>query len=247
VLRWGALALRQHRDHQFLDHAGRPRPAGRPAADPLQAAGLLVTVSVLAVVGSARAPRLLGTLGWAPPSGSAWARSPPQPPALRLALGDRRGRRLRALRPRLGIGSVAANDMGTAVDEAIKATAAGCSTPRPNSARHRHLGGPARRRRPRPRPAWRWRPPCRGRRPAGRPPGPGRGRGGPAGRHPWPGRQPVIGAAVGFGRRASVTACRLRSVHGRGRVLGSRRRAAPDDPGRAAVDGPARAGREGVT
>ncbi len=93
---------------------------------PLQAAGLLVSVSVLAITGSAVAPRLVGTIGWGRTLGyglgmiaagnvllSAW------PTVTGVGVGSA----LCGLG--LGIASVAANDMGTAVDEELKATAAG--------------------------------------------------------------------------------------------------------------------------
>ncbi|MFD2082514.1 Major Facilitator Superfamily protein [Actinopolymorpha cephalotaxi] len=93
---------------------------------PLRAAMLLVSFSILAVVGSALAPRLVAMLGWSRSMGAGlgiiaagtlvyavW----PQVAGIGLA----------AAAGGLGIGitSVAANDMGTTVDVHLKGTAAG--------------------------------------------------------------------------------------------------------------------------
>lgn len=96
------------------------------ALTPLRAAALLVTFSVLVVPGSLVSPRLVAALG----SG----------PVLGVGLGTiAAGNALLTIWPHtigigtaagicgfgIGIGSVAATDMGTAVEDAIKATAAG--------------------------------------------------------------------------------------------------------------------------
>jgi len=93
---------------------------------PLRAAALLVTFSILVVGGSLGAPRLITALGWSRALGCglgiiaagntllvAW----PHVIGVGVAAG--------ICGLGIGIGSVAATDMGTAVDEAIKATAAG--------------------------------------------------------------------------------------------------------------------------
>ena len=127
VLRWGALG-------SFANTATTSSSITLAALvlqddlrlTPLQAAGLLVTVSVLAVVGSALAPRLLGTLGWGPTLGCGLGTVAAGNLLLcgwPSVIGVGVASALCGLG--LGIGSVAANDMGTAVDEAIKATAAG--------------------------------------------------------------------------------------------------------------------------
>ncbi len=93
---------------------------------PLQTAALLVTCSIMAVVGSVAAPRLITALGWGP--------------ALGFGLGViAAGNALFVVWPEalgvgvasglcgfgIGIGSVAATDMGTSVSEELKGTAAG--------------------------------------------------------------------------------------------------------------------------
>ncbi|WP_136519366.1 MFS transporter [Cellulomonas telluris] len=93
---------------------------------PLAAAAALVSVSVLAVVGSALAPRVIARLTWRRTMGAGLllvaganavlvASATPAAVALTAALSG------------LGLGasSVAANDMGTSVDEHLRATAAG--------------------------------------------------------------------------------------------------------------------------
>ncbi len=93
---------------------------------PLAAAAALVSVSVLAVVGSALAPRVVAELGWRRTMGTglllvavanavlvAW----PQPVGVAVTAA------LSGLG--LGASSVAANDMGTSVAERLRATAAG--------------------------------------------------------------------------------------------------------------------------
>ncbi|MFS0704543.1 MFS transporter, partial [Cellulomonas sp. 179-A 9B4 NHS] len=93
---------------------------------PLAAAGALVSVSVLAVAGSALAPRVVAGWGWRRTMGAglalvavadavlvAW----PQPVGVAVTAG------LSGLG--LGASSVAANDMGTSVAEHLRATAAG--------------------------------------------------------------------------------------------------------------------------
>src|SRR6185312_9861806 len=93
---------------------------------PLRAAALLVAVSVFAIVGSALAPRLVGALGW----GRALACGLGIVTAANAVLVGRPtvvgvGVAAALCGLGLGIGSVAANDMGTTVEEALKATAAG--------------------------------------------------------------------------------------------------------------------------
>lgn len=93
---------------------------------PLRAGGLLLTFSLLVVPGSALAPRLIAAMGWLRALGlglgiigfgnlmlAAW----PVPAGIPLAAS------LAGLG--IGIGSVAATDIGTQVAEAVKATAAG--------------------------------------------------------------------------------------------------------------------------
>jgi MFS family permease len=92
---------------------------------PLRAAGLLVTFSILVIFGSLGAPRLIAALGWGPALGCGlgiisignavlvvW----PEVIGVGVAAG--------ICGFGIGIGSVAATDMGTHVDEAIRATAA---------------------------------------------------------------------------------------------------------------------------
>lgn len=93
---------------------------------PLHAAGLLVAFSLMVVAGSALAPRLIATIGWGSALGCglgtiavgnavlvAWSG---QPSVVAAAAVSGLG---------IGIGSVAATDMGTHVTESLKATAAG--------------------------------------------------------------------------------------------------------------------------
>lgn len=126
-LRWGAFG-------SFLNTATTTGPVtvatfylqGELGLPPLQAAAVLVSLSILVVAGSIGAPRLIAAMGWGP--------------SLGIGLGIAAiGNGLLVARPSMvsvgvaaavwgvgiGVGSVAANDMGTAVDEALKATAAG--------------------------------------------------------------------------------------------------------------------------
>ncbi len=93
---------------------------------PLRAAALLVSCSILAVFGAIAAPKVISRLGWGAALGCglgiiaagnvvlvAWPE----------VIGVGAGAGLCGFG--IGIGSVAANDMGTAVSEAIKGTAAG--------------------------------------------------------------------------------------------------------------------------
>ena len=93
---------------------------------PLRAAALLVSCSILAVVGAIAAPRVISQarLGGCPRLRSGHHRGR-QRRTRRLAGGDRCGRGAGLCGFGIGVGSVAANDMGTAVSEAIKGTAAG--------------------------------------------------------------------------------------------------------------------------
>jgi MFS family permease len=93
---------------------------------PLRAAALLVSFSIMVVLGSLGAPRLLRTLGWGHAlglglgivaAGNAVLLWWPEAIGVGVAAG--------ICGLGIGIGSVAATDMGTAVDDAIKSTAAG--------------------------------------------------------------------------------------------------------------------------
>jgi MFS family permease len=93
---------------------------------PLRAAGLLVTFSILVVVGSLGAPRLIITLGWTRTlgcglgvvaAGNAVLVALPHVTGVGVAAG--------ICGLGLGVGSVAATDMGTAVGKGAKGTAAG--------------------------------------------------------------------------------------------------------------------------
>jgi predicted MFS family arabinose efflux permease len=90
------------------------------------AASLLVAFSILVVVGSGAAPRLLAALGWSRAlccglaciaTGNLVLVAWPQVAGIGLAAG--------ICGLGIGIGSVAATDMGTAVDEPVRSTAAG--------------------------------------------------------------------------------------------------------------------------
>lgn len=93
---------------------------------PLQAAGLLVTVSVAAVAGSAVAARLVGGLGWGRALGCGLV-TIAAADAVLVARPSVAGVGVASALCGLGLGvaSVAANDMGTTVDAPLKATAAG--------------------------------------------------------------------------------------------------------------------------
>jgi MFS family permease len=127
VLRWGAFG-------SFVNTATTSSSItvvtlylqDRLGLSPLRAAALLVTFSILVVVGSVGAPRLVTALGWGRAlgwglgviaAGNALLVAWPHVIGVGVAAG------LCGLG--IGLGSVAATDMGTAVDEAIKGTAAG--------------------------------------------------------------------------------------------------------------------------
>ena len=93
---------------------------------PLRAAALLVSCSILAVFGAIAAPRFINRLGWGAALGCGLGIIAAGNVALVAwpeVIGVGAGAGLCGFG--IGVGSVAANDMGTAVSEAIKGTAAG--------------------------------------------------------------------------------------------------------------------------